>query len=95
QPPTTPKALCTVGHPQFDRRLRDKQKRLKAEFLGQLRIDAPADEGLQLSLLPAQIAPFSMPRQGEAPAEGRFISPPRPQCHNGDKLTPYQRNSHQ
>lgn len=95
QDPSNLKALCTVCHLQFDSRFRAKQKRLKAEFLGQLSLDDAWQEGLQLSLLPAQIAPFSVPRQGEAPAEGRFLSPPRPQCQNGDKLTPYQRNSHQ
>lgn len=68
---TNLKALCTVCHLRFDARFRAKQKRLKAEFYGQLRIDTPADTGLQLSLLPRQIAPFSLPYQGDAPQEGR------------------------
>ncbi|MBE7386296.1 MAG: hypothetical protein F6J95_033520 [Leptolyngbya sp. SIO1E4] len=70
---TNLKALCTVCHLRFDARFRAKQKRLKAEFYGQLRIDDPADTGLQLSLLPSQIAPFSLPFQGNAPKEGRSL----------------------
>lgn len=66
----TLKALCTVCHRRFDSRFRAMQKRLKAEFFGQLRIDDPADEGLQLSLFPNQVAPFSLPYQGEAKGEG-------------------------
>ena len=65
------KALCTVCHLRFDARFRATQKRLKAEFYGQLCIDDPADTGLQLSLLPGQIAPFSLPYRGDAPKEGR------------------------
>ncbi|MBE7386254.1 MAG: hypothetical protein F6J95_033300 [Leptolyngbya sp. SIO1E4] len=68
---TNLKALCTVCHLRFDARFRAKQKQLKAEFYGQLRIDDLADNGLQLSLLPRQIAPFSLPYQGDAPKEGR------------------------
>jgi len=73
QDPDNLKALCTVCHLQFDSKFRAKQKQLKAEFFGQLSIDDAWPEGLQLSLLPAQIAPFSVPRQGEAPVEGRSI----------------------
>ena len=73
QDPSNLKALCTVCHLQFDSRFRATQKRLKAEFLGQLSIDQPWQEGLQLSLMPEEIAPFSLARQGEAPAEGRLI----------------------
>ena len=67
---------------QFDSQFRAKQKRLKAEFLGQLSIDDAWQEGLQLSLLPAQIAPFSVPRRGAAPAEGRSrLSTPPADSH--------------
>jgi len=65
------KALCTVCHLRFDSQFRAMQKRLKAEFFGQLRIDDPADEGLQLSLMPGAVAPFSLPYQGESKSEGR------------------------
>jgi len=87
QAPSNLKALCTVCHLQFDSRFRAKQKQLKAEFFGQLSIDDAWQEGLQLSLLPTQIAPFSVPRQGEAPTEGNVISQTRHQCHNGNRLT--------
>lgn len=73
---TNLKALCTVCHLRFDARFRATQKRLKAEFYGQLRIDDPADDGLQLSLFPGQIAPFSLPFQGHAPQEGRSLKQP-------------------
>lgn len=72
QNPNNLKALCTVCHLQFDSRFRAKQKRLKAEFYGQLTLDDPWQEGLQLSLLPTRVAPFSLPRQGEAPEEGEI-----------------------
>jgi hypothetical protein len=68
--------------------LSGKQKQLKAEFFGQISIDDAWPEGLQLSLWPTHIAPFSVPRQGEAPAEGNVISQTQHQCHNGDRLTP-------
>lgn len=71
------KALCTVCHLRFDSQFRATQKRLKAEFFGQLRIDDPAVEGLQLSLFPDRVAPFSLPHQGEAPEEGRAWELPR------------------
>ncbi|MEM6839443.1 MAG: hypothetical protein AAF609_21690 [Cyanobacteria bacterium P01_C01_bin.120] len=74
QDPSNLKALCTVCHLRFDSRFRAKQRRLKAEFLGQLSIDDAWPEGLQLSLLPQAVAPFSIPRQGAASKEGRFIS---------------------
>jgi|GEM_PF-358813 len=77
QDPSNLKALCTVCHLQFDSRFRAKQRRLKAEFFGQLCIDDAWQEGLQLSLLPQAVAPFSVPRQGEAPAEGQGLRPPR------------------
>ena len=64
QDPSNLKALCTVCHLQFDSRFRAKQKQLKAEFFGQLSIDDAWQEGLQLSLLPQAVAPFSVPRQG-------------------------------
>ena len=70
------KALCTVCHLRFDARFRATQKRLKAEFYGQLHIDDPVDDGLQLSLLPKQIAPFSLPFQGDAPQEGHSLQKP-------------------
>lgn len=70
------KALCTVCHLQFDSRFRATQKRLKAEFYGQLCLEGPWTEGLQLSLLPQQVSPFSLPPQGEAPDEGRWRSHP-------------------
>lgn len=89
QDPSNLKALCTVCHLQFDSRFRAKQKRLKAEFYGQLSIEDPWEEGLQLSLLPTQVAPFSLPRQGEAPEEGGLISQPHIQCQNGDGLPKY------
>ena len=77
QDPGNLKALCTVCHLQFDSRFRAKQRRLKAEFFGQLSIDDAWPEGLQLSLLPQAVAPFSVPRQGEAPAEGQGLRVPR------------------
>ncbi len=77
------KALCTVCHLQFDSQFRAKQKRLKAEFYGQLAIEDPWSEGLQLSLLPDQVAPFSVPRRGQAPAEGRSCGSPH-QANNRD-----------
>ena len=77
QDPGNLKALCTVCHLQFDSRFRAKQRRLKAEFLGQLCIDDAWPEGLQLSLLPQAVAPFSVPRQGAAPAEGQGLRVPR------------------
>ena len=70
------KAFCTVCHLRFDARFRATQKRLKAEFYGQLRIDDPADTGLQLSLFPERIAPFSLPFQGNAPQEGCSLQQP-------------------
>jgi len=77
QDPSNLRALCTVCHLQFDSRFRAKQRRLKAEFFGQLSIDDAWQEGLQLSLLPQAVAPFSMPRQGEAPAEGQGLRIPK------------------
>lgn len=76
QDPSNLKALCTVCHLQFDSRFRAKQRRLKAEFLGQLSLDDAWPEGLQLSLLPQTVAPFSVPRHGTAPAEGQGITRP-------------------
>lgn len=73
QAPSNLQALCTVCHLQFDSRFRAKQKRLKAEFFGQLSIEDPWETGLQLSLLPQAVAPFSVPRQGSAPLEGKDI----------------------
>ena len=70
---TNLKALCTVCHLRFDRRFRATQKRLKAEFFGQRCIDDPWEEGLQLSLMPEQVAPFSLPTQGDVPEEGRCL----------------------
>lgn len=69
------RALCTVCHLQFDSRFRGTQKRLKAEYYGQLCLDDPWAEGLQLSLLPSQVSPFSLPPQGDAPEEGRWLPP--------------------
>jgi hypothetical protein len=68
------KALCTVCHLRFDSRFRATQKRLKAEFYGQLCIDDPWHEGLKLSLMPGAVAPFSLVRQGEARSEGHSLS---------------------
>ncbi|MDB9529581.1 hypothetical protein PN498_26560 [Oscillatoria sp. CS-180] len=76
QDPSNLKALCTVCHLQFDSQFRAKQRRLKAEFFGQLSIDDAWPEGLQLSLLPQAVAPFSVPRHGTAPAEGQGLRPP-------------------
>ena len=76
QDPSNLKALCTVCHLQFDSHFRAKQRRLKAEFLGQLSLDDAWPEGLQLSLLPQTVAPFSVPRHGTAPAEGQGITRP-------------------
>lgn len=53
------------------------QKRLKAEFFGQLRIDDPADEGLQLSLMPEAVGAFSLPYQGEAQKGGSQVEASR------------------
>ncbi|MBE7379845.1 MAG: hypothetical protein F6J95_000350 [Leptolyngbya sp. SIO1E4] len=55
-----------------------RKQMLKREREGQLCIDDPASEGLQLSLLPGQVAPFGLPYQGDAPKEGRSVSPPEP-----------------
>ncbi|MGD1905910.1 MAG: hypothetical protein ACFB0C_07950 [Leptolyngbyaceae cyanobacterium] len=71
QAPENLKALCTVCYLRFDRPYCAKQQRLRAEFYGQLSIDDAWPEGLQLSLMPGQVSPFSVPRQGEAPMEGR------------------------
>jgi hypothetical protein len=71
QDPSNLKALCTVCHLQFDSQFRAKQRRLKAEFFGQLSIDDAWPEGLQLSLIPQAVSPFSVPRQGAAPIEGK------------------------
>ena len=79
QDPDNLKALCTVCHLRFDSQFRAKQRRLKAEFYGQLSIDDAWTEGLQLSLLPQAIAPFSVPRQGKAPLEGRRRAAELPQ----------------
>ena len=62
-----------VCHLQFDSQFRAKQRWLKAEFFGQLSIDDAWQEGLQLSLMPQAVAPFSVPRQGEVPTEVRLI----------------------
>lgn len=70
------KALCSLCHLRYDSRFRATQKRLIAEFHGQQRIDDPNIEGLQLSLLSGRIAPFSLPLKGEAPREGKLLSPP-------------------
>ena len=67
------KALCTVCHLRFDSQFRATQKRLKAEFYGQRCIDDPWDEGLQLSLMPESVAPFSLAPQGEVRREGRVM----------------------
>ncbi|MDB9529952.1 hypothetical protein PN498_28455 [Oscillatoria sp. CS-180] len=75
------KALCTVCHLRFDSRFRATQKRLKAEFYGQLRIDAPWEEGLQLSLLPGAVAPYGLVRRGEGQMEGRFVDMERDRGH--------------
>jgi len=87
QAPDNLKALCTVCHLQFDSRFRAKQKQLKAEFYGQLSIDDAWPEGLQLSLLPQAVAPFSVPRRGTAPAEGKGITLPSStaDCPPGDR----------
>ncbi|MEM6717146.1 MAG: hypothetical protein AAF622_18940 [Cyanobacteria bacterium P01_C01_bin.147] len=73
QDPDHLKALCPVCHLQFDSQFRAKQRWLKAEFFGQLSIDDAWQEGLQLSLMPQAVAPFSVPRQGEVPTEVRLI----------------------
>jgi hypothetical protein len=70
------RALCAPCHLRFDSRFRATQKRLIAEFYGQQRIDDPTSEGLQLSVLPERVAPFSVPFRGEAPREGKALSPP-------------------
>jgi len=87
QDPSNLKALCTVCHLQFDSQFRAKQRRLKAEFLGQLSIDDAWPEGLQLSLIPQAVSPFSVPRQGAAPVEGKGRSRPgaQPGAVAGDR----------
>ena len=81
QDPDNLKALCTVCHLQFDSQFRAKQRRLKAEFLGQLSIDDAWQEGLQLSLVPTQVAPYTLPHRGTALAEGRSRSREQPSGH--------------
>ena len=51
-----------------------RQSHLQGEFSGQLPIDASWPQGLQLSLLPDWIAPYSLPHRGEARLEGRAIA---------------------
>ena len=70
------KALCSVCHLNYDRSFRPTQRRLKAEWHGQLRIDDPGEVGLQLSLVPDRVGPYALPFQGEAPTEGKALSPP-------------------
>ena len=54
-------ALCIVCHLRHDGQFRGKQRRLKREWFGQLRID---NAGLQLSLIPGRVAPVNVPRWG-------------------------------
>ena len=94
------KALCSVCHLRYDSRFRGTQKRLIAEYHGQQRLDYSSQEGLQLSLLPGQIAPFLLPFQGEAPTEGRLLSPPvsnaksRPEQVAAEPSKPQKRRRH-
>ena len=67
---------ATQPETDFDARFRATQKRLKAAFFGQLRIDDSADDGLQLSLFPREITPFSLPYRGHAPKEGCLLKRP-------------------
>lgn len=71
--PANLRALCAVCHLKYDRQFRPKQRRLRAEWYGQLRIEPPEGHGLQLSLMPEQVAPFLLPHQGNAPIEGEAI----------------------
>lgn len=70
------KALCSVCHLNYDRSFRPAQRRLRAEWYGQMRIDDPGEAGLQLSLIPDRVGPYALPFQGDAPTEGKAISPP-------------------
>lgn len=56
------RAWCTPCHCRYDLKQMPRKQRLKREREGQLRIDDPWEEGLQLSLLPEAVAPFSLPR---------------------------------
>lgn len=67
------RAWCHPCHGRYDLQQMALKQRLKREREGQLRIDDPWNEGLQLSLLPEAVAPFSLPRQGQGPAEGRWV----------------------
>ena len=57
-------ALCTVCHLRHDGQFRGKQRRLKREWFGQLRIDEAEEAGLQLSLIPDRVDPYDVPRWG-------------------------------
>lgn len=77
--PANLRALCSVCHLRFDSHFKGTQRRLLAEFNGQLNLDSPTSSGLQLSLLPGRVAPFDLPHKGPAPVEGRALhKPPRP-----------------
>ncbi|MEO0988332.1 MAG: HNH endonuclease [Cyanobacteria bacterium J06639_14] len=67
------KALCTPCHCRYDLGQMPRKQMLKREREGQLRIDDPWEEGVQLSLMPGAVAPFSLPRRGEAREEGRGV----------------------
>ena len=79
------KALCSVCHLNYDRSFRPTQRRLRAEWHGQLRIDDPEEAGLQLSLVPDRVSPYALPFQGNAPTEGKAISPPEQNGRLGEE----------
>ena len=60
------RAWCTSCHCRYDLKQMARKQYLKREREGQLRVDDPWVEGLQLSLLPEVVAPFSLPRWEEA-----------------------------
>ncbi|MEM1281453.1 MAG: hypothetical protein AAGG53_15855, partial [Cyanobacteria bacterium P01_H01_bin.152] len=66
-------ALRTPCHCRYDLGQMPRKQMLKREREGQLRIDDPWMEGVQLSLMPGAVAPFSLPRRGEAREEGRGV----------------------
>ena len=68
---TNLRAWCTPCHCRYDLGQMPRKQMLKRERDGQLQIDDPWEEGVQLSLLPGAVAPFSLLCWGEARDEGR------------------------
>ena len=67
------RAWCHPCHCRYDLGQMPRKQMLKREREGQLRIDDPWEKGLQLSLIPGAVSPFSLPRRGKAREEGQSI----------------------